>query len=266
MPFLMATVDDIISRLEQIAPLAAAEDWDNVGLLVGDRRRTVTKLMTCLTLTPDTAAEAIGNGAELVVVHHPLPFRPVSQITTDTTAGRLLFELIEAGVSVFSAHTAFDSAEFGINQQLAAGFGLEEILPLVASAKDPRLGSGRMGTFRAPIAFAEFIDRVKNFLSLGRLRVVGNNEKPLRRVGVACGSGGSFLERARLNDCDCLVTGEASFHTCLEAETLDVGLVLCGHFASERFAVEHLGTQLASFFPEVNVWPSQSECDPIREA
>src|SRR6188768_257827 len=122
----MSNVDQIVRRLEEIAPLAAAEDWDNVGLLAGDRAQRVERLMTCLTLTPATAAEAIAARAQLVVVHHPLPFRPLTTVTTDSITGRLLWQLIGAGVSIYSAHTAFDSAALGINQQWAEGLGLCE--------------------------------------------------------------------------------------------------------------------------------------------
>jgi putative NIF3 family GTP cyclohydrolase 1 type 2 len=230
----MPTVGDIANRLEQLAPLAGAEEWDNVGLLVGDRARPVARLMTCLTITPTTAAEAIAQRAELVVVHHPLPFRPLTRVTTDTTVGRLLWDLIGAGVCVYSAHTAFDSAEQGINELWAARLGMRDISPLIpANSADGEvaLGAGRYGTLP---------------------------------FGVACGSGGSLLDAARANGCDCLITGEANFHACLEAEANGIGLILCGHYASERFAMERLAEVLASDFPDVDVWASRNECDPLR--
>ena len=104
------TINDVCSWLGEIAPLELAEEWDNVGLLVGDRGRGLERFMTCLTITPTTTAEAIERRADLIVVHHPLPFRPISQLTTDTTVGGLLWDLLGAGVAVYSAHTAFDSA------------------------------------------------------------------------------------------------------------------------------------------------------------
>ena len=117
----MPTVAAIAAFLEQLAPFRLAEDWDNVGLLVGDRERSVTKLMTCLTVTPASAAEAVEAGAELIVTHHPMPFAATKRLTADTTVGRMLLDLIAARIAVFSAHTAFDSAGEGINQRLAAG-------------------------------------------------------------------------------------------------------------------------------------------------
>ena len=96
----METVQSVCDALERLAPLRFAASWDNVGLLVGDRRQTVSRVMTCLTITPASAAEAIDDRAQLIVAHHPLPFRPLGRITTDTTPGRLVWELARAGVSV----------------------------------------------------------------------------------------------------------------------------------------------------------------------
>ena len=263
----MPTVDEVVRLLDEFAPPALAEEWDNVGLLVGDRGRAVCRLMTCLTLTPATVAEAIEHKADLIVVHHPLPFRPVSQITTDTTVGRLLWDLIGERMAVYSPHTAFDSARGGINQLLAVGLGLKHVEPLMRSSSDradPAAGGGRWGTPDAPLTLADLAERVKEFLSLDHVRIVGPTDEPVERAAVACGSGGSFLAEAQAQGCDCLVTGEANFHTCLEAEAIGVGLILAGHFASERFALERLADSLDAQFPDVQIWASEREADPLQ--
>jgi len=263
----MPTVDDLVRLLDEFAPPTLAEEWDNVGLLVGDRGRTVGRLMTCLTLTPATVGEALEHKADLIVVHHPLPFRPLSQITTDTTVGRLLWDLIGARTSVYSPHTAFDSSRGGINQLLAAGLGLTHVQPLMQTpveTGDPATGAGRCGTPDKPLTLAEVAERVKEFLSLEHVRLVGPADQPVHRVAVACGSGGSFLAEAGTQGCNCLVTGEASFHTCLEAEAIGVGLILAGHFASERFALERLADSLDAQFPDVQIWASEREADQLH--
>src|SRR5262245_7994078 len=112
----MPTVSDVCRFLERFAPPELAEEWDNVGLLVGDPQRNVKSVMTCLTVTNASASEAVEQHIDLVITHHPLPFRPLKRITTETTPGRLLLKLIEAGVAVYSPHTAFDSTREGINQ------------------------------------------------------------------------------------------------------------------------------------------------------
>lgn len=114
-----STVADVAEVLERLAPLRLAADWDNVGLLLGDRRANVVRVLTCLTLTSAVAAEAIETDVQMVVTHHPLPFRPIDRITADASSGAILLSLAAAGIAVWSSHTAWDSAVGGINDQLA---------------------------------------------------------------------------------------------------------------------------------------------------
>ncbi len=123
-------LSEILSALDRLAPLELAESWDNVGLLLGDRQAEVTRALTCLTLTPDVAEEAIQSGTTLIVTHHPILFKPVQRLTADTTEGRMLGRLMQAGIAVYSPHTAWDNASRGINQQLAERLGLRDIVPL----------------------------------------------------------------------------------------------------------------------------------------
>jgi putative NIF3 family GTP cyclohydrolase 1 type 2 len=101
-------------------------------------------------------------------------------------------------------------------------------------------------------------------LNVDSVRLVGRDDHNIAGAAIACGSGGSFLEMAAAAQCDVLVTGEASFHTCLEAEARGVGLVLAGHFASERFALLSLADYLTDQLSTVSVWGSRSERDPLR--
>jgi dinuclear metal center YbgI/SA1388 family protein len=267
------------SYLEEFAPPRLAESWDNVGLLVGDRQAKVRRIMTCLTVTPASADEAISNQADLIVAHHPMPFSAIKRLTTDTIVGRILLKLIGAGVAVYSPHTAFDSAAEGINQRLAEGLGLEEIEPLVsctgvsalagngispAEAGTPAQGAGRRGRLETPVTLDELARRLMKFLGITNLQTVGDIGQPLSTVAVACGAAGEFLEAARRTGCDAMVLGEARFHTCLEAEAWGVGLLLPGHYASERFAVEALADLLSRRFTDVQVWASRTERDPLQ--
>jgi dinuclear metal center YbgI/SA1388 family protein len=258
----MPLVDDVARFLEVFAPARLAESWDNVGLLAGDRHRALHKIMTCLTITPASAQEAIDAGADLIVTHHPLPFRPLKRLSTDTPEGKLLCELLAARIAIYSPHTAFDSAAAGINAQLAQGLGLVDVRPLVPHAEG--LGAGRWGRVDPAATFGSVAARLKQFLSIGQLQAVGQEGAVVATVAVACGSAGEFLGPAREAGCQLLVTGEVRFHTCLEAEAAGIGLLLVGHFASERFAVEALAAVLAAELPSVEVWASRSEQDPLR--
>ena len=257
------TIQQLCTFLDEFAPPKLAEDWDNVGLLVGDRAAPVKRVMTCLTITPESAAEAIAEDADCIVTHHPLPFRALKRITTDTVPGTLLWQLIRAGISIYSPHTSFDSAGMGINQALADGVGLTEVQPLVPAEEVSGLGAGRYGCLEAGLNLGDLAARLKDFLGIEHLQAVGDLTAPVAKVAVACGAAGQFLAPARAKGCDALVTGETTFHTCLEAEATQVGLLLPGHYASERFAVERLAKVIAQEFAHFGTWACNAERDPV---
>ncbi|MBB76799.1 MAG: Nif3-like dinuclear metal center hexameric protein [Planctomycetaceae bacterium] len=261
----MSTIDDVSEVLRSLAPPYLAEEWDNVGLLVGDGKRSVKRIMTCLTVTRESAREAIDQQVELIVAHHPIPFRPLKRLTTEDTTGQLLLSLINAGISVYSPHTAFDSARDGINQRLAEGLELLKIQPLQLIENDPDgLGAGRWGELAEQLTLEEVGTRLKQFLRIRGLHMVGTPAQPIQRVAVACGSAGQFLAAAQKYQCDLLVTGETSFHTCLASAAAQVAMLLPGHYASERFAVESLAESLGYHFPALVVWASREEADPLQ--
>lgn len=126
----MLAVSDIIEFLEAFAPRELAAEWDNVGLLLGDRSAAVERIMTCLTVTPESAAEAIQAGVQLIVSHHPILFRSAKRLTTETSEGRMLLALARANVAVYSPHSAFDNTKGGINDLLAERLGLTGVMAL----------------------------------------------------------------------------------------------------------------------------------------
>jgi dinuclear metal center YbgI/SA1388 family protein len=127
---LFMTVAEVVDFLEQFAPPRLAASWDNVGLLLGDNAAAVERVLTCLTVTEESAAEAIDERAQLIISHHPILFRPTQRITTVNPEGRMLLSLTKAGVAVYSPHTAFDNAAGGINDILAERLQLTGVRPL----------------------------------------------------------------------------------------------------------------------------------------
>lgn len=260
----MPTVSEVCEYLERLAPVELAEEWDNVGLLVGRPSAEVQQMITCLTLTPDVAAEAIADGVQLIVSHHPVLFRGAKTISDETLEGRLLLDLIEAGVAVYSAHTRFDSARQGVNQRLAEGFGLAEISPIRPADDCSGLGSGRAGLLSEPCTLQEFLGTVRGVCRASYLEYCGNPEAQVHKVGVACGAAAEFLDDAVAAGCDTFVTGEARFHTALDARGRNVNLILTGHYSSERPAMEWLAEELQRQFAAATVRASRVEADPLQ--
>lgn len=259
-----ARVADVAAFLESFAPPALAEDWDNVGLLIGDAGAAVERMMTCLTVTEDVADEAVREQAQLIVAHHPILFRAVQRITNESPEGRTLLKLLRAGIAVYSPHTAFDSAAGGINQRLAESLGLREIEPIRRVEGDSAAGGGRLGNLPVEESLDEFLTRVRNSLQVRAVEYVGGRQERVRRVGVACGSAAEFLADAASAGCQVLLTGEARFHACLEARAIGVAMVLAGHYATERPGVEALAGVLQKEFSEMAVWASRVERNPLH--
>ena len=265
-------VKDVVSFLREVAPIDLAEDWDNVGLLIGAGDDDVSSILTCLTLTPDVAAEAIERGVQVVVTQHPVLFRGVQQITDATSEGRMLLDLIRAGVCVYSPHTSYDSASDGVNCQLADALQLTDIQPLrpsvpVTDETDTNAasaGAGRFGDLRSRVSLLEFVEHVKAALRIDHTWLVGDTAATVRCVGIACGAAAEFMHDAADAGCEVLLTGEARFHACLEARTLGIALVLPGHYATERPAMENLAETLRERFAELAVQASEVESDPVQ--
>ncbi|MCA9190242.1 MAG: Nif3-like dinuclear metal center hexameric protein [Planctomycetales bacterium] len=262
----MTPIAEIVRWLETRIPSKLAEDWDNTGLLVGDANQNALAVMTCLTLTRDVVREALTKHVDLVVAHHPLPFKPLKSITTASYYGGMIWALANASVSVYSPHTAWDSAAKGINHMLAEMLQLQRIEPLLQHTDivlaQSGLGTGRIGEFAQPESIQYTAKKLKSLLPSARPRgVVCHDEH--RRIAICCGSGGSLLSAAIQRGCDLFITGEATYHHCVEARDRDVSLLLLGHFASERFAMDILAKELSCDFPAVKIWSSTSESDPV---
>lgn len=265
-------LNEILNFLSDLAPPELAEDWDNTGLLIGQRDDAVSSIMTCLTLTPDVAEEAVSKGASLIIAHHPILFRAVKKLTDETSEGRMLLSLIRSGVAVYSPHTSYDSAYEGVNRQLAASLNLANVKPIRSlnesdsTSNDELIGSGRFGDLPTEVSLTDFVELVKQALEIDNTWFVGDSAATIRRVGIACGAAAEFMGDAARLGCDVLLTGEARFHACLEARTRGIALVLPGHFPTERPAMENLAARLANQFPDLNVWASSVETDPVQWA
>jgi dinuclear metal center YbgI/SA1388 family protein len=259
----MPTLDAVTAALEQLAPLRLAASWDAVGLLVAPRREAMARVMTCLTLTPRVAAEAVRDRADLVVSHHPLPFRPVPRITPATGPGRVLLDLIGAGAGIWSSHTAWDSAAGGINDQLARLLDLESVAPIEPDAELPGVGFGRAGTAPEGCSVGDLAVRAAAALGVRHVQIAGGATRRAGRVGIVCGSGGDCVEQVVRGGCDTLFTGEIKLHQATEAEAAGMAVVAVGHHASERFSMDVLAERLAAAVPGLVCWASRDERDPL---
>ena len=259
----MMSLATVTAALEHLAPLRLAAEWDSVGLLVGSRRERIGRVLTCLTLSAAVVDEAIGGDFDLIVTHHPLPFRPVARLTDATPTGGLLLDLARAGVAVWSSHTAWDSAAGGINDQLAAAAGLSAVAPLIPDSVATLAGFGRMGLAPPGLSVVEFARQLAAHLGAPGTHLAGATDREVGRVGIVCGSGAEGIPIARQAGCDTFVTGELKLHDALHAANLGMQAVVLGHHASERFSMPVLADRLAALVPGLECRASDAERDPL---
>jgi len=129
-------VADVVRVLEALAPAHLAEEWDNVGLLVGDRERRVTRLMACMDVTEPVLAEAVKAGVQMILAHHPVIFKPIGRVTAGLTP--VVYEAIRRGVAIYAAHSNLDNAPGGTNDVLADVLGLSDRRAIVPGVSRER--------------------------------------------------------------------------------------------------------------------------------
>ena len=132
----IAKISDLIGIINKMAPPRLAEDWDNVGLQVGDPMAPVERILVALDPTPAAIRAAIESSCQLLLTHHPLIFKPLKKISTADPTASLIFQAIRNDLAVFSLHTNYDIANDGLNDVLAATLGVEKARPLKVTTVD----------------------------------------------------------------------------------------------------------------------------------
>ncbi len=223
-------VYQIAEIIEKIAPSDLAEEWDNIGLLIGDKNKDVSKILVALDINSNILKQAIDLKVDMIITHHPLIFKPISRITDD-----VLTSLIKNDIVVYSAHTNLDSSENGVN------FALSEALSLKNTFRQGMMVIGDADEVSA----YDFIDFVKKTLKVEAVRVSDYEfAKKIKKVAVLGGSGGDFINQAIELGCDAFVTGEASYHDAQAAFENDILLISAGHFETENPVVDVLAEYL----------------------
>lgn len=231
----MATVKDIYDFIDSIAPFNTAEEWDNSGLLVGDKNAEVNKILFALDVTTDIINQAVKYGADLIITHHPVIFRAVSTVLSDS----LIYKLIGNNISIICAHTNYDKAIDGVNDILCKTVGFNSFYKIDGTCLN-------IGEFEKSISTESFVNNIKYVLSC----VVRYNslKKEIKKVAVCSGSGSDYLSLAKELDCDALLTGDASHHAFLDADEMDIVLVAAGHFETENLAIAPLMNKIKENF------------------
>jgi dinuclear metal center YbgI/SA1388 family protein len=271
-------VAEVVADLDRRYPPAWAESWDRVGLVLGEPDATVARVLCVVDCVPETVAEALAAGADLIVAHHPLLLRGVSSVAPTTYQGRIVHDLIKAGVALYVAHTNADVANPGVSDALAARLGLVDLRPLrpvhpadaaasgaVDGSGDGReRGIGRVGRLPAPMTLAELTAYAGRRLpaTAWGVRAAGDPARRVETLAVSGGSGDGFLADAVAAGVDAFLTADLRHHPA--SEHLAAGgpaLLDAAHWATERPWLDELAGYLRGRFG-IETMVSDLDTDP----
>ncbi len=251
-------IKEIIDYLDERFPKETASDFDiSIGFAIGSKNIEVNKVLLALDLTLDVAKEALKKGCNLIITHHPFLFNPINKIIFDTPQGQIIKFLCNNNISTYSAHTNLDVAIGGVNDSLAKMLGLKfehkEVL------KDKMMVYGNIDN----IILKDLALKVKKTYKLKGLRIVGEENKIIKKVGIIGGAGAniSSIHEALANGVDCLITGEVHLDKAIYANNLGLAIIEINH-GVERFVFDYLKEELETKFGDIFII-SDINTDPL---
>ena len=275
---MQATVAHIIEIMDRLVPPWLAEEWDNVGLQIGDLRLPVQRIWIALDPAAEVIDAACKNKVDLLITHHPLIFRPLKSIDFATPGGSIIQMAAQHELAVFAAHTNFDIVSDGVNDILAQRLGIKrlEILQPIkvdvsaqeeassAASAEVAHGIGRIGTIDRSCTLEAMVSMIKKRLKLKFVRVAGDPKMKISRVALCSGSGSSLVPAFLSSDADVYI----HYHNARDAESEQRAIIDIGHFASEHLMVEALAQRLKQLISEAGISAVIKACtiekDPFR--
>lgn len=267
-------VKDITDCLEAFSPLQYAEDFDNVGLLVGNVQMELSGAIVTLDCLEEVVEEAIEKKCNLIVSFHPIIFKGLKKLNGKSYVERAVIKAIQNNIAIYAIHTALDNCHKGVNAKICEILGLTNqkiLIPKVLQSQtfhkneepNPPIGMGMIGEFSKVFTEEEFIAYLKKSMKISYVRHSKLLGKLVKRVAVLGGSGSFAIEDAIKNNVDVFVTSDLKYHDFFRAEDQLV-LADIGHFESEQFTIDLLVDVIQKKFPNFTVFSSEKHLNPIN--
>ena len=256
-------IQEVLSALEQFAPLPLQESWDNAGLQVGLTEAEVSGALLCLDVTEKVVDEALAKGCNLIVSHHPLLFRGLKTISDMTDVQRTVRKAIQKDIAVVSMHTNMDNAEGGVNHKMAEKLGLKDVQFMAPkTVGDVTCGSGIIGTLETPMDARTFVEKVKATFGVACAMTNELLERPVSRVALCGGAGDFLLDDAVKAGADAFITGEMHYHQYFGYEQ-QIQICVIGHYQSEQYTTEVFRDIIGKACPDVRTEIAETNTNPI---
>ena len=225
---------DFIGIMNGLAPVQFSEGWDNPGLLVGDAEMEISRVYIALDATSEVIEAAHDAGADLILTHHPLIFKPVRHVSSDDYVGRRVMKILSYGMALFAMHTDFDVTCMGTEPSTRLGLIESKVLEPTVSED---YGLGAFGYLKEDLKLKELAEKVKDDFEVDHVRVYGDPESTMVKVAVFPGSGSSGIDAACMEGCDALITGDISHHDGTDALEKGISIIDAGHYGIEKLFI-----------------------------
>ena len=253
-------VKDVVAAIEEFAPVALQEKWDNSGLCIGSGEAPVSSVLFGLDCTPELVDEAVACGADMIVTHHPLIFSGLKKISPDDLTGAAVIKAVKAGISIYAAHTSADKVIAGVSGAMAARLGLNDVR--ILDEDGDGTGLGVVGELPGPITAKEAVRLVKERFNLKTLKSSRPVDGMISRVAMCGGSGSSLIGAAKAAGAQLYISGDISYHNFFTQEGFMIMDI--GHYESEIEIVDILFSLIKKKFPTFAVRITQNmQSNPI---
>lgn len=256
---------EIMECLEELSPKRYAESWDNVGLLCGREEKEVSSVYIALDATKEIIEEAKGVGADMLLTHHPMIFKPLKQVSGHHFIGDKILTLAESGMCYYAMHTNFDVK--GMADAVAEQLGLEnqKVLTVTYADEHCQEGIGRVGALPVPMTLAECAEYVKNRCQVSHVKVYGMPAETIVMAAVCPGSGKGCIEDAVRLGADVLITGDIDHHEGLDSLEQGLAVIDAGHYGLEKIFVPYMEKYCRKKLPGLKIYTAP-EKDPFWTA
>lgn len=248
----MPKIVDIYNYIDSFAPFDTAMDFDNVGILVGDKNADITRTIITLDITDEVVSEAIKKSAQLIVSHHPVIFNPLKRLSADS----VVYRLVQSGIGAISAHTNLDLSSDGTNTAMFNVLELQNMEQL-------EIDGGLVGNLKIPMSANELANFIKTKFNCDGLRFSDCKEK-ISRVALVAGAGGEGIFLAKEKHAQAFITGEIKHHEILFARQNGISVFDVGHSKCEELIVPVLYKKLSEKFPEIEFFESEKYTDGMN--
>ena len=255
------TIKNVSDYLEEIAPLNQAEDFDNVGLLIGNETTKVKGILVTLDTLEETVDEAIKKNCNLIVSFHPIIFSGLKKINGNSYVEKVVMKAIQNNIAIYATHTALDNSKIGVSAKMCEVLGLSNYSILLPK-DDGATGMGMIGNLPKPMQEEDFLKFTKKTFKTNGIRYSNKTGKLVRKVAVLGGSGSFAITDAIHKKADVYISADFKYHDFFKAED-KILLIDVGHYESEQFTKNLLVDYLTKKFTSFAIILSEKSTNPI---